>query len=86
MFIPSVKAFSKYTPQNSYLCVDLELFDGALQKTSYKALPFITGKTCRDYATLVKAAKDMATEIRIIGPSTQKPEDLPSNVKWIDIH
>jgi len=43
-----------------------------------------TGKTYRDYATLVKAAKNIAAEIRIIGPTTEKPENLPSNVNWID--
>ncbi len=66
-------------------CVDLELFDGAPPKMLPEKPFFLaTGKTYRDYATLVKAAKKVATEIRIIGPTTQKPEDLPSNVKWID--
>jgi glycosyltransferase involved in cell wall biosynthesis len=63
----------------------VELFDGAPpQKLPEKPFFLATGKTYRDYATLVKAAKEVATEIRIIGPTRQKTEDLPSNVKWID--
>jgi len=72
---------SKFIPW----CVDLGLFDGAPPKKLPKKPFFLaTGKTYRDYATLVKAAKNIAAEIRIIGPTTQKPENLPSNVNWID--
>jgi glycosyltransferase involved in cell wall biosynthesis len=72
---------SKFIPW----CVDLKLFDGAPpQKLPKKPFFLATGKTYRDYATLVKAAKNIAAEIRIIGPTTQKSENLPSNVNWID--
>ena len=78
--------YSKFAPSKFIpWCVDLELFDGAPPK-KLPEMPFFlaTGKTYRDYVTLVKAAKKVSTEIRIIGPTSQKPEDLPSNVKWID--
>jgi glycosyltransferase involved in cell wall biosynthesis len=72
---------SKFIPW----CVDLGLFDGAPPKKLPKKPFFLaTGKTYRDYATLVKAAKNVAAEIRIIGPSIQKPRVLPPNVNWID--
>jgi glycosyltransferase involved in cell wall biosynthesis len=78
--------YSRFAPSKFIpWCVDLELFDGAPpKKLPEKPFFLATGKTYRDYATLVKAAKEVAAEIRIIGPSYQKPEDLPSNVKWID--
>ena len=72
---------SKFIPW----CVDLEFFNGAApKKLPEKPFFLATGKTYRDYATLVKAAKEVAAEIRIIGPSNQKPKDLPSNVNWIE--
>ena len=78
--------YSRFAPSKFIpWCVDLELFDGAPPiKLSEKPFFLATGKTYRDYATLVKAAKNIAAEIRIIGPTTQKPENLPSNVNWID--
>ena len=78
--------YSKFAPSKFIpWCVDLELFDGAPpNKLSEKPFFLATGKTYRDYETLVKAAKEVAAEIRIIGPGIQKPRVLPSNVNWID--
>ena len=78
--------YSRFAPSKFIpWCVDLELFDGAPpKKLPEKPFFLASGKTYRDYATLVKAAKNIAAEIRIIGPTTQKPKDLPSNVKWVD--
>ena len=74
-------AKSKFIPW----CVDLDLFDGKLNTHNQDAPFFLaTGKTGRDYATLVNAASLVNAEIRIIGPSKQKPAKLPSNVNWID--
>ena len=72
---------SKFIPW----CVDLELFDGK-QPKSVSARPFFlaTGKTYRDYKTLVDGAKEVDAELRIIGPNQQKPDSLPPNVIWID--
>ena len=78
--------YSRFAPSKFIpWCVDLKLFDGAPPK-KHPQKPFFlaTGKTYRDYVTLVNAAKEVAAEIRIIGPSNQKPKDLPSNVNWID--
>ena len=73
--------FSKFIPW----CVDLELFDGKPAKNICDKPFFLaTGKTCRDYKTLVDGAKDVDAELRIIGPNQQKPDPLPPNVKWID--
>lgn len=73
-------SYSRFLPW----CVDLELFDKDL---SYKndTLPFFlaTGKTGRDYKTLIDGAKDVPAELRIIGPRHQKPDFLPHNIKWI---
>lgn len=78
--------YSRFAPSKFIpWCVDMEIFDGKTpQELPEKSFFLATGKTYRDYATLVNAAKEVAAEIRIIGPSYQKPEDLPSNVKWID--
>ena len=64
-------------------CVDLNLFDGRPAKAE---TPFFlaSGKTGRDYDTLIKSSHLTKTEIRIIGPNNQKPATLPINVKWID--
>ena len=43
-----------------------------------------TGKTGRDYETLVKGSALVKAEVRIIGPSHQKPDRIPPNVTWID--
>ena len=72
---------SKFIPW----CVDLELFDGKPPKTaSDKPFFLATGKTYRDYKTLVDGAKEIDAELRIIGPTQQKPNQLPPNIKWID--
>ena len=55
-----------------------------LEKNSVKPFFLASGKTFRDYNTLVKAANDTNAEIRIIGPKFQKPNNIPKNVKWID--
>jgi len=72
---------SKFVPW----CVDLELFDGKPPKKACDRPFFLaTGKTYRDYKTLVDGAKEVDAELRIIGPNQQKPDPLPPNVKWID--
>ena len=80
------KYYSNFAPSKFIpWCVDMEIFDGKPpKKLPEKPFFLATGKTYRDYATLVNAAKEVAATIRIIGPSYQKPKDLPSNVKWID--
>ena len=66
-------------------CVDLELFDGRrIESKSEKPFYLATGKTGRDYESLVKAANSTNAEIRIIGPKDQKPATIPTNVKWIE--
>ena len=80
------KYYSKFAPSKFVpWCVDIDMFDGK-PPASNIGKPFFlaTGKTYRDYETLVKAAKEVSTEIRIIGPSNQKPNVIPSNVKWVD--
>jgi glycosyltransferase involved in cell wall biosynthesis len=80
------KYFSQFAPSRFIpWCVDMDLFDGK----PYKSLPnnpffLATGKTGRDYETLVKAAYTTKAEIKIIGPKHQRPTNIPSNVKWID--
>lgn len=72
---------SKFVPW----CVDLQLFDGKPPKTpSDRPFFLATGKTYRDYKTLVDVAKGVDAELRIIGPTYQKPDVLPPNVKWVD--
>jgi glycosyltransferase involved in cell wall biosynthesis len=78
--------FSQFAPAKFIpWAVDLDFFDGRSPKQKPK-IPFFlaTGKTGRDYRTLIKAAYLVDSEIRIIGPSIQKPKILPSNVTWID--
>ena len=80
------KYYSKYAKSNFIpWCVDLDLFDGK-QYTHKQGSPFFlaTGKTGRDYATLMNAAHLVDAEIRIIGPKIQKPDKIPSNVNWIE--
>jgi glycosyltransferase involved in cell wall biosynthesis len=64
-------------------CVDLDLFDGRQAKAKTQFF-LASGKTGRDYETLIKASQLTKTEIRIIGPNKQKPATLPINVRWID--
>ena len=67
-------------------CVDMNLFDGKSHTDQEYSKPFFlaTGKTERDYDTLVKSAHNVAAEIRIIAPNYQKPGKLPANVNWVD--
>jgi glycosyltransferase involved in cell wall biosynthesis len=66
-------------------CVDLEMFDGKPSRESVKSPFFLaTGKTGRDYQTLIKGADSVEAELRIIGPKNQRPSSLPPNVKWLD--
>lgn len=66
-------------------CVDLEMFDGKPPRESVDPPFFLaTGKTGRDYQTLIKGADSVEAELRIIGPKNQRPSSLPPNVKWLD--
>jgi len=66
-------------------CVDLDLFNGKLaDEKPNKPFFLATGKTGRDYKTLIKAANQTNAKIKIIGPNSQKPENIPINVNWID--
>jgi len=74
-------AESKFVPW----CIDLDFFDGLPPKRKPKSNFFLaSGKTGRDYKTLVNSAKDTKAEIRIIGPNSQRPKELPDNVNWIE--
>ena len=80
------KYYSQYT-NSKFIpwCVDLDLFDGREPSNNLLAPFFLSsGKTGRDYDTLLKAAPLVNAEIRIIGPSKQKPAKLPPNVNWIN--
>ena len=80
------KNFSEFAP-SQFLpwCVDLEMFRPS-KETSLPKKPFFfaSGKTERDYETLVKAAPMVNAEIRIIGPSHLRPLTIPSNINWIN--
>ena len=54
------------------------------QSTNPKTLFLASGKTGRDYKTLVKSAESVRAEVRIIGPKEQKPLSIPENLTWID--
>ena len=74
-------AKSKFIPW----CVDLKLFDGQNANPDYvKPFFLATGKTYRDYKTLIEGSVKVNTEVRIIGPKNQKPDVIPENIKWID--
>ncbi len=80
------KYFSQFAPSKFIpWCVDLDMFDGKppLHKP-HKPFFLATGKTGRDYETLVNAAYQIQAEIRIIGPKNQKPFNIPENVTWLD--
>tara|TARA_B100001115_G_C15841156_1_gene421834 strand:- start:1966 stop:3051 length:1086 start_codon:yes stop_codon:yes gene_type:complete len=64
-------------------CVDLELFDGKPAE-AYPERPFFlaTGKTERDYETLTQAANKVNADIRVIGPASLRPANLPPNLRW----
>ncbi len=80
------KYFSMFAPSKFIpWCVDQDMFDGKPPLQNPENPFFLaSGKTGRDYETLVKTANYINTEIRIIGPSIQRPRDLPPNVNWID--
>lgn len=80
------KYYSQFAPAKFIpWCVDLEMFDGKSENANNPKPYFLaTGKTGRDYATLVKAAYSTKAEIRIIGPKVQKPSCIPENLIWID--
>ena len=67
-------------------CVDMDLFDGPKDFEQEPSKPFFlaTGKTERDYDTLIKSAHNVPAELRIIAPNHQKPNVLPANINWID--
>jgi glycosyltransferase involved in cell wall biosynthesis len=67
-------------------CVDMDLFDGKTDTDQEYSKPFFlaTGKTERDYDTLIKSAHNVAAEIRIIAPNSQKPFKLPDNINWVN--
>ena len=80
------KYFSQFAPSKFIpWCVDMEMFDGqkAQEKTD-KPFFLASGKTGRDYKTLVNAAQKTKAEVRIIGPNNQKPSSCPDNVNWIE--
>ena len=78
--------FSQFAPSKFIpWCVDLDLFDGENAFSNPKTPFFLaTGKTGRDYKTLVEASYHTKAEIRIIGPCSERPKVLPSNVNWIN--
>ncbi len=80
------KYFSQFAPAKFIpWCVDMELFDGINSDESADRPFFLaSGKTGRDYKTLVNAALETKAEIRIIGPKNQKPSSCPENVNWIE--
>lgn len=72
---------SKFVPW----CVDLEIFKPSKENSIFeKPFFFASGKTERDYQTLVEAAPLVDAEIRIIGPSYLRPSIIPKNVNWIE--
>ena len=80
------KYYSKFAPSKFIpWCVDLNMFDGKrTELVSSKQFFLASGKTGRDYDTLVNAANYTNAEIRIIGPKNQKPKFIPDNVLWIE--
>ena len=78
--------FSQFAPAKFIpWCVDTELFDGINSNESADKPFFLaSGKTGRDYRTLINAALETKAEIRIIGPKNQKPSSCPDNVNWIE--
>ena len=80
------KYYSEFAPSKFIpWCVDMEMFDGKPpRKKVLKSFFLASGKTGRDYHTLVNAAYKTEAEIRIIGPKHQKPFHIPENVIWID--
>ncbi|MDG1173436.1 MAG: glycosyltransferase [Opitutales bacterium] len=78
--------FSEFAPSRFLpWCVDLDLFDGALP-ISPPVTPFFlaSGKTERDYKSLINATTSVNAEVRIIGPRHLRPSTKPTNLTWID--
>jgi glycosyltransferase involved in cell wall biosynthesis len=80
------KYFSQFAPSKFIpWCVDTEIFDGkSPEKKTEKPFFLASGKTGRDYGTLIDAANKIQSEIRIIGPKDHKPKAIPQNVKWVE--
>ena len=77
----SMHSYAKFSPW----CVDLEMFDGKAPQNKPDSNFFLaTGKTGRDYKTLIKAAESLSVELRIIGPKEECPKQLAPNIKWIE--
>ena len=76
--------FSNFAPSRFIpWCVDLDLFDGKPPTKDVEPFFLATGKTERDYKTLIESCKITNINLRIIGPSDQKPKDLPENIMWL---
>jgi len=61
------------------------MFDGKPPNGKPDSKYFLaTGKTGRDYQTLINGAESISAELRIIGPKEQRPGNLPPNVRWLD--
>jgi glycosyltransferase involved in cell wall biosynthesis len=80
------ETFRKYAPSRFLpWCVDLELFDGKPAEASPERPFFLaTGKTERDYETLTQAANKVNADVRVIGPASSRPANLPPNLQWIN--
>ena len=80
------ETFRKYAPSRFLpWCVDLELFDGKPTEASPERPFFLaTGKTERDYETLTQAANKVNADVRVIGPASLRPANLPPNLQWIN--
>ncbi len=82
----SERSYAKFAPSRFIpWSVDIDLFDG-LPPEEKPNKPFFlaTGKTGRDYRSLVKGSALVNADVRIIGPSHQKPDRIPPNITWID--
>lgn len=65
--------------------IDLDFFKPFTSSVNFSSNYFLaTGKTNRDYNTLINASQNIDAEIRIIGPAKQKPENIPKNINWIN--
>ena len=61
------------------------MFDGKPSLSQTQSPYFLaSGKTARDYKTLVESAYSTKANIRIVGPRDQKPLLIPDNVNWIE--
>ena len=80
------KYYSQFAPSKFIpWCVDMEMFDGKPpREKTVKPFFLASGKTGRDYNTLVEAAYKTQAEIKIIGPKFQKPVAIPKNVTWVN--